>query len=163
MNILCGFSIKWRIWFCSFFTVHRSIACHKSILADCPAFCRAILHVLIMEKLRHCGDVVSLTSRSLYCMPVMALCTLNEVTLRQAMLVALRWMTVHGYTVLVFNQPPRCSRWPSVCRLLQCVRRRSCPLLGKEWNVLFKGTLRRRIAYIFFGPSWKYILSDIFL
>ena len=26
-----------------------------------------------------------------------------------------------------------------------------------------KETLRRRIAYIFFGPSWKYILSDIFL
>jgi len=33
------------------------------------------------------------------------------------------------------------------------------------WNTdsFLKGTLRRRIAYIFFGPSWKYILSDIFL
>jgi len=29
-------------------------------------------------------------------------------------------------------------------------------------NIL-KETLQRRIAYIFFGPSWKYVLSDIFL
>jgi len=28
---------------------------------------------------------------------------------------------------------------------------------------VFKGTLRRRIAYIFFGPPGKYILLNIFL
>jgi len=39
---------------------------------------------------------------------------INEVTLRQAGLV-LRWVTVHGYTVLVSNQATQAhSAWPSI-------------------------------------------------
>jgi len=37
------------------------------------------------------------------------------------------------------------------------------PTLATNAYLALKGTLRRRIAYIFFGPSWKYILSDIIL
>ena len=39
---------------------------------------------------------------------------INEVTLRRAGLV-LRWVTVHGYTVLVSNQATQAhSAWPSL-------------------------------------------------
>jgi len=40
---------------------------------------------------------------------------INEITLRRAALV-LRWVTVRGYTVLVFNQTTQAhSAWPSLC------------------------------------------------
>jgi len=56
----------------------------------------------------------------------------NKVALHRAQLV-LGWVTIHGYTILEFNQPPRPTQpgHPSVDRRNEYWRQ-SRPLLGKK-------------------------------